>query len=227
MIKYLLFDIDDTLLDFKKGELFAIQKTFFDHGIILTEEMIKYYIDINMSLWKKLEKNEITKEDVLKGRFKIFVNKFNLNLDYYPLDEEYRGNLADHPFLIDGALELLIDLKDSYNIYLITNGIKKTQERRLSLTGIDKLVKGVFISEEMGTNKPHIEYFNKVFESIPDFKKEEALVIGDSLTSDIKGANNAGLKCVYFKHHDEDLSNYKIDYIIENLNDLYDVLRRE
>ena len=228
MIKYLLFDVDDTLLDFKKGELFALQKTFFDHGVTLSDDMIIDYIKINELLWKKLETNEVTRLEVLKGRFKIFTTKYHLEyLQEFDLDEEYRSNLANHPFLIDGAIDLLLDLKDDYEIYLITNGVKKTQVRRLSLTGIDRLVKDVFISEEIGYNKPSKEYFNLAFSHIPNFNPSEALIIGDSLTSDIKGANNMGIKCVYFKHNDKDYSDYKIDYIIENLNELYDVLRSE
>lgn len=228
MIKFLLFDVDDTLLDFKKGELFSLKKTFNDHNINVTDDMLIDYIKINKSLWKKLELNEITKQDVLDNRFKIFFQKYNIALNPIAFEKEYRNNLSNYPFLMDGCLELLNDLKDSYEIYLVTNGVKETQVRRLSLTGVDKLVRKAFISEEIGYNKPDINYFDYVFKNIPNFKKEEALIIGDSLSSDIKGGINAGIKTVYFKHDDNrDYLDYKIDYVISHLFDIYDILRKE
>ncbi|MDY4788444.1 MAG: YjjG family noncanonical pyrimidine nucleotidase [Bacilli bacterium] len=228
MIKFLLFDVDDTLLDFKKGELFSLKKAFNDHNINVTDDMLKDYIKINKSLWKKLELNEITKQDVLDNRFKIFFQKYNIALDPIGFEKEYRNNLSNYPFLMDGCLELLNDLKESYEIYLVTNGVKETQVRRLSLTGVDKLVRKAFISEEIGYNKPDINFFNYVFKNIPNFKKEEALIIGDSLSSDIKGGINAGIKTVYFMHDDnKDYLDNKIDYVISHLFDIYDILRKE
>ena len=224
MYKYLLFDVDDTLLDFHKSSYFALIKTFKDNNVYLNEEMINDYMNINNHLWRQFEKKNITREEVLISRFKIFFTKYNLNIDEYDFNQQYLNNLADNPFLIDNALELLNDLKDDYEIYLVSNGVKFVQDKRLSLSGIDKLVKDKFVSEEIGYNKPDIKYFEEVFKRIPNFDKNKALIIGDSLTSDIKGANNVGIKCVYFKHNDLDYSNYKIDYIITNLNQLYDIL---
>lgn len=225
MFKYLLFDVDDTLLDFHKSSLFSLIKTFKDYGINLNDEMIDDYMTINNNLWKQFEKKAITREEVLFNRFKLFFDKYNLNLDEIEFNKQYLTNIAYHPFLIENALEVLNDLKENYEIYLVSNGVKFVQDTRLKITGIDKLIKDKFVSEEIGFNKPDVKYFEEVFKRIPNFDKNKALLIGDSLTSDIQGANNVGLQCVYFKHNDIDYSKYKIDYIITNLNELYDILR--
>ena len=230
MKKYttLLFDADDTLLDFGKDETQALLKVLNHYGVPTTKENIETYKQINIGLWKSLERGELDKPTLKKIRFKLFFEKigFESPVDPFIINEEYLSNLGDGGNLKEGAKELVEELKNQgYDLYIVTNGIEKTQHRRLTRAGIIGCFTKIFVSETIGYQKPKKEYFDYVLSHIKEQDIGRVLLIGDSLTSDIKGAENAGITSVWLRNKtDTDCSSYSPDYIIDIISQLRDLL---
>lgn len=196
--KYLLFDADNTLLDFTRSEDAAIRLTMNAFGITPTDELCESYSRINLSLWKALERKEIDKNTLKTKRFELFLKENSLQGDHVLMAKYYMDSLSRQSFVMDGAKELLIALKNDYEIYIITNGIGFIQRGRMGASVINGLYKKLYISEEIGFEKPDVRYFERVFEDIEGFDKERAIIIGDSLSSDILGAVNCGVDSCFF-----------------------------
>ncbi|WP_407371053.1 YjjG family noncanonical pyrimidine nucleotidase [Carnobacterium sp.] len=194
----LLFDVDDTLLDFKAAENYALQKLFSEHDIVLTDDIKQFYQDMNQKLWSSFEKGEIKREELLHTRFSILFKKVGLTLNGAHLDNLYRQYLEESAVLIDGAKSLVQKLTKQYNLYVVTNGVARTQFIRLNNSELTTYFKDIFVSEEVGYQKPTKEFFNHVFEKIPHHSANKTLIIGDSLTSDIQGGVNAGIDTCWF-----------------------------
>lgn len=230
MKKYttILFDADDTLLDFNKDETQALIKTLQNHGVPTTQENIAVYKEINVGLWKALERGEIDKPTLKKVRFSRFFEKisFETQEDTFAINEEYLGNLGDGGNLLHGAKELIDSLKaQGYDMYIVTNGIEHTQKRRLTKAGILPYFTEIFVSEAVGYQKPRKEYFDYVLSHIKETDKSKVLLIGDSLTSDIKGATDAGIDCIWLRHNAAaDYSAYKPDYIIDSITEAENII---
>lgn len=230
MKKYttILFDADETLLAFGKDETQALLKTMQNHGVPTTEENIAAYKEINQGLWKALERGEIDKPTLKKVRFGLFFQKiaFETTEDTFAINEEYLNNLSDGGNLLDGAKELLDSLyAQGYDLYIVTNGIEQTQKRRLTKAGILPYFSEIFVSEAIGYQKPRKEYFDYVLSHIKENDKSKVLLIGDSLTSDIKGAEYAGIDCIWLRHNGTaDHSGYKPDHIISDIRDVEKIL---
>ncbi len=203
MYRYLLFDADDTIFDFALAEKTALKTAMIECGVDFKDEYIPLYSKMNLEMWKKLERKEITKKELIDTRFSNFFKLIGIDNDGQQMKTSYRNNLGKQCHVLPGAKELLLKLKDDHYICLITNGLKDVQTGRLVKSGIDRIVDGVFISEEVGFEKPDKRYFDYVKSHIPGFKDEEAVVIGDSLTSDIKGGNNAGIDTIWFNRKNE------------------------
>ena len=198
MIKNIMLDLDDTILDFHKAEKIALTTTLKKIGIEPTEDVIKLYSKINLAHWKRLEVGELTRHEVLHGRFTELFNTLGVTGDCYEAQRIYEWELGTRHYFLDGGLELLVALSEKYDVYLASNGTDIVQTRRIASAGIEKYFKDLFISQRIGFDKPNPEYFRLCFERIPDFKKEETVIIGDSLTSDIKGGILAGIRTVWF-----------------------------
>ena len=227
MIKNVFFDIDDTLLDFHKAEAVAIKQTFTEMGIEPTDELIKLYSKINLSQWKLLEKGEITRPKLLTRRFDILYSQLGLNISSEKTQEIYEEYLSRGAYFLEGAEELLKELCDKYALYVVSNGTAYVQNRRIAILGIAKYFREIFISEYIGFDKPSAEFFNACFEKIPDLNKQESIIVGDSLTSDILGGINAGLKtCWYNPHMAPKNSEISADYEIQKLSQLPKLLER-
>lgn len=230
MNKYttLLFDADDTLLDFDKDETQALKKVMTHYGVPVTDKNISIYKEINLGLWKALERGEIDKPTLKQVRFGMFFDKigFTPSEDSFKINEEYLGNLSDGGNLLDGAKELIENLKaQGYNLYIVTNGIEHTQKKRLAKAGILHHFTDIFVSETVGHQKPKKEYFDYVLSHIDEKDIGRVLLIGDSLTSDIKGAVDAGIKCVWLRRKkDADYRGYKPDYIIDDISEVKNLL---
>lgn len=196
--KTLLFDLDDTLFDFKAAEKYAITALMEELAIVPTEEKIQTYSQINQSFWNRFEKGLIKKDTLLVERFESFFQEHQLKVDGKEMDIKFRTYLEKSHFLIEDSINLLNSLSPHYDLYAVTNGVSKTQYRRLSDSGLNHYFKDVFVSEDTGFQKPMLEYFNYVFNRIPDFETHHTMIIGDSLTSDILGGQNAGIDSCWF-----------------------------
>lgn len=229
MIKAILWDIDGTLLNFKIAEKCAIQACFdmFELGVC-TDEMLKRYSNINAGYWKRLEAGEISKEQVLIGRFEEFFQKEGFVFPKVKeFNDEYQIRLGDTVCFNDNGYELVKQLKGQVKQYIVTNGTYIAQERKMKKSGLDKLVDGTFISDVIGVEKPNMGFFNAVWKETGHYEKNEVLIVGDSLTSDMQGGNNAGILCCWY--NPEGLKNtlgLRIDYEIQNLQEIIGILEK-
>lgn len=227
MIKVILWDIDGTLLNFLAAEHVAIRKCFeiFNLGEC-TDEMIRRYSVINRKYWERLERGEITKPEVLVGRFLEFFRSEGIPTECAErFNEEYQVRLGDTICFCDDGYELVKKLKGKVQQYAVTNGTKVAQDRKLERSGLGQMLDGIFISEEIGVEKPGMGFFEYVWEKIGIYDKSEIMIVGDSLTSDIRGGNNAGIVCCWYnpgKTINE--KGVRVDYEIENLQQILDIL---
>ena len=196
--KTLLFDVDDTLLDFQKAEKSALRMLFEEKGMSLTSEIEAQYKKINKSLWTAFEEGEINRDEVVNTRFSILFKEYGEEVDGILFENNYRSYLEEGNQLMEGALQFINQIQSEYDLYIVTNGISKTQDKRLRNAGLHALFQDIFVSEDTGYQKPMKEYFDYVFERIPNFVPEEGLIIGDSLSADMKGGYVAGIDTCWF-----------------------------
>lgn len=221
MIRNVLFDLDDTLFDFHKAEKIALTKTLVHFGIDPTEETLALYSTINAAHWKRLELGEISREEVKVGRYRELFKTIGVECDPVKATAYYESMLAIGHYFMPGATELLEELYGKYRLYIVSNGTAKVQEGRVGSSGIAKYMDGIFISQILGANKPDKQFFDICFAEIPDFSLSETVIIGDSLSSDIKGGINAGITTVWFNPKGiENDSDIKPDYIIKELSEV-------
>ena len=188
-----LFDADETLFDFSKSENAAFCEALASFGVEATEEMVNDYKKINENLWKKLERGEIARERLVYQRFEMFFEAYGISADAKEMAERYLSALASKTYLINGAKELISALDGKVKKYIVTNGVERVQRSRYANSELYGCFDGVFISEAIGVNKPDPRFFEYVAQHIDGFKKEETLIIGDSLSSDIQGGINFGI----------------------------------
>lgn len=221
MIRNVLFDLDDTLFDFHKAEKIALTKTLVHFGVDPTEETLALYSTINAAHWKRLELGEISREEVKVGRYRELFKTIGVECDPVKATAYYESMLAIGHYFMPGAPELLGELYRKYRLYIVSNGTAKVQEGRIGSSGIAKYMDGIFISQILGANKPDKQFFDICFAEIPDFSLSETVIIGDSLSSDIKGGINAGITTVWFNpkgiENDNDI---KPDYTIKELSEV-------
>ena len=221
MIRNVLFDLDDTLFDFHKAEKIALTKTLVHFGIDPTEETLALYSTINAAHWKRLELGEISREEVKVGRYRELFKTIGVECDPVKATAYYESMLAIGHYFMPGAPELLGELYRKYRLYIVSNGTAKVQEGRIGSSGIAKYMDGIFISQILGANKPDKQFFDICFAEIPDFSLSETVIIGDSLSSDIKGGINAGITTVWFNPKGiENDNNIKPDYTIKELSEV-------
>ena len=227
MIKHVLLDIDDTILDFKKAEAIAIRKTFQHIGIPVDDALIKRYSEINQLQWERLERGELTREQVLVERFDILFEELGVNAPSEMAQATYEYLLGIGHYFIDGAEKMLKSLYGKYELYVVSNGTANVQDRRMKSADIVKYFKGIFISERVGFNKPSKEFFDAAFAEMEGFDPTCAILVGDSLTSDILGGKNAGIKtCWYNPKGKPPRADIVPDYEIKNLSELPELLER-
>lgn len=228
MIRVILWDIDGTLLDFAAAEREAIRGCFATFGLgECTDEMLARYSVINRQHWEKLERKELTKPQVLIGRFEVFFAEEGLVADCAAFNDEYQIRLGDTVCFHDDGYKLVQQLKGRVRQYAVTNGTKVAQQRKLRNSGLDVLLDGVFISEDIGAEKPDIAFFHPVWETIGHYEPDEVLIVGDSLTSDMQGGNNAGIRCCWYNPKGVPAPEHlKIDYNIRDLREILTILEQ-
>lgn len=225
--KYLLFDADNTLFDFNRCENEAFKLAIGSFNIEYTDEIYSEYHNINDGLWKALEKGLTTRDELKVLRYKLFLEKFGVsNVDFRDLALKYEELLGKQSFEIDGAYGLLKSLHGDFEIYVITNGITRIQNDRFSRSRLTQFIDKIYISEQMGVSKPSELFFDKVINDIGDEDREKYLVIGDSLTSDIDGAINAGLDNIWFNPKGDDASGRAPKYVINDLHEINSILSK-
>ena len=222
----LLLDADETLLDFKQTEEQALRQTFQRYGLPFNEEIHAMYRTINHKLWTAFEDGFITKDQILKRRFRNMFTQMGIKDELTGFEEEYQLALGRGGFLIPQALEVCRQLSGLCRLYIVTNGVEATQNSRLDRSGLRPYLSGVFVSETTGYQKPQKEYFDYVFSEIPDFDRENTLMVGDSLNSDMKGGANAGLDvCWYNPEKKPNCVGVKVNYEISSLKELTDIVK--
>lgn len=221
----LFFDADRTLLDFSATEKRGLENAFTKNKIPFTEEIRKYYLEMNGELWERYERGEIPRDTVLFTRFGRVFSHFNIDADGVAFEYDYRKELDKGHDLMEGALEVIRHFCLSHELYIITNGTANTQYKRLRDAGLLPYFRHIFISEEIGSRKPMIEFFDACFQKLPHLSPKDVLIIGDSLSSDILGGNRAGIDTCWMnslrKENDTDA---KPTYEIQKLTQLYEII---
>ncbi len=228
MIKVILWDMDATLLDFQAAEMAAIRSCFEKFGLgECTEEMIERYSLINRRYWEMLERGEMSKQEILVNRFCDFFAAESIETDCESeFNSSYQVALGDTICFRDQADELLVKLKERYRQFIVTNGTYVAQERKLKRSGIGELVEDAFISDLIGFEKPSREFFDYVLNKIGPYEKEEIMIVGDSLTSDMQGGNQAGILCCWYNPaHLENTKSIRIDHEIDHLWQIEEILK--
>lgn len=223
----ILFDADGTLFDFLKAERSALTRCLEHFGIEATDQNISIYSQINDRYWKLLEKGLTTKNELKYKRFRDFLATVGSSADSDAIADMYAGTLGDYHYLIDGAEDICLQLRSvGCRLYIVTNGIKAVQEKRFNESGMAKYFDGFFISEEIGVAKPDATYFEAVSSAISEFDRSDAIIIGDSLTSDILGGKNFGIDtCLYDPQNREIPAEMPIpDYRVAALSDIIHIV---
>ena len=224
--KFLLFDLDHTLLDFDTAEDVALTQLLKEEGVTDIQAYKDYYVPMNKALWKDLEQKKITKQKLVNTRFSRLFAHFGIEKDGVYLAERYQFYLAQQGQVYSGAMELLDNLIDrGYELYAATNGITTIQTGRMAHSGLAPYFNHIFISEQLQTQKPDALFYEKIGQEIAGFDKEKALMIGDSLTADIQGGNNADIDTIWYNpQHLENHTQAHPTYEIHSYQDLLDCL---
>lgn len=222
--KFLLFDLDDTLLDFHAAEQHALPKLFAMHNVVLTDEVRALYKEINGALWEALEQGHVTREELMATRFAKTFAALGQRVDGIALDQEYRSYLTESKVFVPDAFSVVQHLSKHYELYITSNGISDTQHRRLQVTGLAPYFKQVFVSEDTGYQKPMKPFFDYVFERIPQFDEHKALIVGDSYSADIMGGAGAGIDTCWLNPMSKKAAIVEPTYTITQLRQLTAIL---
>lgn len=225
MMEFLFLDLDDTILDFHRAERIALSKTLSDFGVPPTEAVLGRYHIINKQHWERLERGELTRDQVLEGRFQALLEELGHSADAAAVTRAYERNLGIGHYFLPGAQEAVERLHKKYRLFLASNGTASVQHARLTSAGLYPYFEKVFISQDIGHNKPSKEYFDACFRQIPGFDPQRAMMVGDSLTSDILGGLRADIKtCWVNPDHLPPRADIPADHEIEALSQLEGLL---
>ncbi len=194
----ILFDADGTLLDFERSEREAISEAMVRYGIEPTDENVRMYSEINDGLWKQLERGEIEKSELIYRRFELLFERLLVSASAYDMCEDYMSIISTKGYVLEGAEQMCRELFGKFKLYIVTNGAQRVQLGRYAVCRIDRYFDGLFISDVIGHQKPSVKFFEYVAEHIEGFDRSRTLIVGDSLTSDMRGGLNFGIDCCWY-----------------------------
>ena len=227
MISTILWDVDGTLLDFNAAEKAAVRSLFAEFGLgPCTDQMIARYSEINLRYWERLERKELSKPDILVFRFRDFFAEYGIDTSLAtPFNDKYQIRLGDTIVFRDNSYDLVASLCGKAKQYVVSNGTILAQTKKLKASGLGALMDGVFLSEEVGVEKPDVKFFEKVFSELEEKDKSRIMIVGDSLTSDMQGGVNAGIVTCWYNPSKKSLkSNLHLDYEISDLHEVLGLL---
>lgn len=222
-IKTVLIDIDNTLLDFNESAKKSMQDAFIFYGLPLPQNLFATFKRINDGLWLKIEKGEITRADLHKVRWNMIFKELGIDFDGEVLEKRFLDNLYNTAVLVDGAKEILQYLSKKYPVYTASNAFYNQQINRLNISGLAPYITQSFVSEKIGFSKPSAEFFDACFRVIP-YRKEQTIMIGDSISADIEGGKQYGLITCYFDREKTGEKVNSADFIVQELNEIKDIL---
>ena len=221
MIKFLFLDLDDTILDFRQAEHTAITRTLSAFGIDPTGEITEAYRRINLRCWKELERGTLTREDLKRVRFEKLFQQFEVEADVQAVSDAYMEFLGQGHWFLPGAEEAVERLSKKYRLFLASNGTASVQKGRMTSANLYRFFEQCFVSEELGAAKPSKAFFDAAFAKIEGFDLDKAMMVGDSLSSDILGGINAGIRtCWVNTNHYPPKPEIRPDFEIPALADL-------
>lgn len=221
---WLLFDADDTLFDFPRAEANALRWTLEQCSLPFRPEFFAIYSRCNLQVWKEFERGEVTSLELRVKRFRLFFDETGMTGDPEAVSPLYLRNLALGADLLPGAEEVIRALRGRFHLALVTNGLKEVQRPRLERSVLRDSFERVFISEEIGAAKPSRDYFEAVFRGIGNPPKESVLLIGDSLTSDMRGGLDYGIDTCWYNPSGK-TTDLPVTYQIARLPELVALLR--
>ena len=226
MKKYttIYFDLDNTILDFTATEHKAIRQLLASHKLPSSDEIIAQYSAINQTWWERFEKGEIKKQEIYAGRFREFLAFYGFEGNPQKMADDYFELLSRGFDTMDGAEQALKYVKEKgYTVCITTNGMSRTQYRRIDGCGLKQYFDYIFVSEDAGHQKPEVEYFEYVMENTPEKDKAKILVVGDSLSSDILGGINFVVDTCWLNPKGK-AATYSSTYEISDIMHIYDIL---
>lgn len=223
-----LVDADDTILDFHGASAIALKRAFIESGIAWEDRYLSEFKVINAGLWEALERKELTRKTLMDTRFHIFLKHMGMELvDADSFNQIFLKYLATHPIYIDGAEAFLTELRKLGRVYIVTNGTAWIQKSRFDISNLWSYAEDVFVSDLIGVDKPAPEYTQYVIEHIPDFSVENTVWIGDSISADVKAANDAGITSIWYNRHKKEATRGIIpDYSFEKLEEILAFLQK-
>ena len=225
--EFILIDLDETIFDFKQAETIALANTLRTYGLEPTPEVVSRYKTINRRLWEQLERGEVTRQQVLEERFGNLFAAFGMEVDKAACGRAYGDGLSERHYWLPGAEEALEKLQGKYRLFIASNGTASVQRRRMDSADLYRFFEDIFVSQEIGAEKPNAEFFEGAFARIPGFDRSKAMIVGDRISSDIMGGNNAGIATCWVnaagETHDPAV---RVDYEIKSLAELPELLEK-
>ncbi len=225
MKKIVLIDLDNTIIDFNECARHSIMGIFEDLGFHYDENVFETFITENVKIWKRLELGEIDKPYLRANRWNIILGKLGIEYDGTIIEERFENGVAKGAYPVEYAYELLEYLYKKYDIYVVSNGFRFVQESRVKIGNYDKYFKELFLSEDIGIQKPDIRFFDYCYEKIGCPPKEDLILIGDSLSADIQGGINFNVETIWFNKNNEPQNDtIKPTYTVNHLKEIEEIL---
>lgn len=221
---FIFIDLDDTILDFKKAEGVALRRMLLSFNVEATDENVSLYSQINDKMWKRLERKEATREEILVLRFKEFFEAVNVNADAFDANERYKEFLSQGHFFMPEAEELLEVLYKKHRLFIVSNGTTFVQNGRIKSANIKRYFEDIFLSQDVGFDKPDARFFEACFNTISGFNRREAVILGDSLSSDILGGINANISTCWYNPQSKPSGDIKPNYEIHSLLEFLEII---